>query len=507
MTDRPNRRILMTNIRLDGRSGTEIVVKETAIGLTQRGHRVAVYAPSKLGSLAQELIGAGVIVTSQIETLQGFAPDLLQGNHTAPFLTARSLFPTCPALWFCHDAISWHDDPPVLPDTAVYVATSPATQARLLSAPGIPENRVVILGNATEVQPVAGPAPETIRNVLIVAKYNTTFAKTVLAACKEMGLKAEIVGGGTGQVVSDLAERMGKSDLVVTSGKAAMEALVLNRPVLCADERGMAGLITQDVAPVWLARNLGGMILHHKVRKGAVIAEIALYDPADFARMRAEILPRLSLERYLDDLESLHARALAQKRKHDRVALARSLEQSLPSYRSGGHYPWQTYELEARIAAQARELAAVRAEHFDFGPEPPFARLEFGAGKAGSALLEKGWGPEAKTQDRGVIRIPAPTGWARGRRFKIEGELSLPETENPAPEQPLALRVRVNGTPCALNTAPEHVGRRKGYLYFWFDHGLAADQSGDALIEIAPQGQGSSASFRITGLTLTLRAR
>ena len=430
------RRILITNVRLDKRSGTEIVTKETAIGLADRGHTVAVYSSSSLGEIAKELIVAGVIVTNRIESLMDFDPDLIHANHTTPFLVARTAFPECPALWFCHDATAWHDNPIDLPGTALYVSYSPATRARLLSSPGITDARIATLLNATDVAPSAGAPPDAIRKVLIVAKYRAKYVKLVVAACKELGLAYEVVGGAVGRTVNDLGDRMRAVDMVVASGKVTMEAIALNRPVLCMDERGLAGLTTPDVSSSWAARNFGGTILRRRIEVDAMIAEIALYDADEFSRMRAAILPLVSMERYLDELEQLHDRTVKHQAKRCDVSLAKALESALPNYKPGGFYPFQAYELknkaEARADAFATELSSLKMSSFHFGTGPDFTKLSFAKGQAGAALLEGDWDLNANSEERGAIRIPARAGWAKGRGCKIEGVLDLPE-QSPAP--------------------------------------------------------------------------
>lgn len=507
MTPNAPRRILLTNIRLDTRTGTEIVIQETAMGLMDRGHTVAVYVTSPLGELARALVSAGVIVTNRIEVLKDFAPDVIHANHNVPYLVVRALFPKCPALWFCHDAHAWHDAPAYLPATALYVANSAITRARLLSTPGIPESRIVDLPNATNIDPPEGSPPETLGKVLIVAKYGARHIKPVTAACAALGMTVQNVGGAAGLVASDLAERMQDADLVVATGKAAMEAIALNRPVLCADERGLAGLVTPDVAPAWLARNFGGSLLRHPTDKSAVMSEIGLYDPQAFTQARTAILPKISMQRYLDDIEALHLRALSHRVRPDALSMATALENTLPNYMPGGHYPFKAYDLkkkaDARADKLAAELSALKVASFRFGKSPEFNTLKFAAGDAGPALLGEGWTADATTHDTGTITLPASTGWSAGRGFKIEAVIDFPETAEITPATPFPITLRINGQACPIRTAKEYEGKLKGYIYFWAEHPAPPAAHTQTLIDIAltapPAGR---PSFRITGMTL-----
>tara|TARA_R100001369_G_scaffold86060_1_gene120242 strand:+ start:731 stop:1171 length:441 start_codon:yes stop_codon:yes gene_type:complete len=112
-------------------------------------------------------------------------------------------------------------------------------------------------------------------------------------------------------------------------------------------------LITPDVSSSWAARNFGGTILRRRIEVDAMIAEIALYDADEFSRMRAAILPLVSMERYLDELEQLHDRTVKHQAKRCDVSLAKALESALPNYKLGGFYPFQAYELKSKAEARA----------------------------------------------------------------------------------------------------------------------------------------------------------
>jgi len=60
--------ILMTNICLTRRSGTEIATRDLAIALRRLGHRVAIYSPT-LGPFALDVMARGIPVTDRIDDL------------------------------------------------------------------------------------------------------------------------------------------------------------------------------------------------------------------------------------------------------------------------------------------------------------------------------------------------------------------------------------------------------------------------------------------------------
>src|SRR5438477_5560437 len=98
--------ILLINLWMMTRTGTEVVTHDYALSLARRGWRVAVYAP-RLGALAQTLEGAAQ-VTSDLASIEG-EPDIVVGAHHTVMAPALVRFSAAPGLQICHDMLSWHD--------------------------------------------------------------------------------------------------------------------------------------------------------------------------------------------------------------------------------------------------------------------------------------------------------------------------------------------------------------------------------------------------------------
>ena len=84
-------RVLATNCSLRGRSGTEIVTIDLALGLRSRGHEVAVFAPL-LGKSAEILRDQGIIAADRPEDLP-WKPDVVHGHHNHVLAAALAYFP------------------------------------------------------------------------------------------------------------------------------------------------------------------------------------------------------------------------------------------------------------------------------------------------------------------------------------------------------------------------------------------------------------------------------
>src|SRR5436305_3319391 len=116
--------VLLTNITLNGRTGTEIQTRNIALTLAKRGHRPIVYSP-QLGDIADELKYAGIPVLDDILLLRQ-PVDVIHGHHLPVTATAIAALPDTPAVFLCHDFVSWHDVPPGLPAIRRYLAVDEA---------------------------------------------------------------------------------------------------------------------------------------------------------------------------------------------------------------------------------------------------------------------------------------------------------------------------------------------------------------------------------------------
>ncbi len=77
-------RILITNIVLDSRTGTEVVAIELATALARRGHEVAVFSPD-VGESGRKLMAGDIRVLSSVPDPE-FRPDVIHGHHNVPLV-------------------------------------------------------------------------------------------------------------------------------------------------------------------------------------------------------------------------------------------------------------------------------------------------------------------------------------------------------------------------------------------------------------------------------------
>src|SRR5579862_9253375 len=122
-------RILITNWRLDGYSGTETFVRDLALGLAADEHEAIVYSP-RPGPIAQEIAAAGIQVVADLSAVRK-PPDIIHGHHHVETTEALLRFPEAPGVFVLHDRSAWHDVPPVASQIRRYVAVDLNCRERL----------------------------------------------------------------------------------------------------------------------------------------------------------------------------------------------------------------------------------------------------------------------------------------------------------------------------------------------------------------------------------------
>lgn len=307
-------RILFTNIEMELRSGTLIVVRDFALTMQRRGHAVAVYS-TQLGEPSNELAAEGIEVVDDLGALTA-PPDVIHGHHNVPAFVAMATFPECPAIWFCH-SLDEFDRAPRLGMIWRYVAVD-LTRRQFLIECGAPPDRVEILHNAVDlarVPPRAAPLPATPKTALAFSKHSGHMP-SLLAACRGLGIQFAALGKGAGEIVANPEQTMVRNDIVFATGRSAIEALCAGCAVIVADGRGLLGMVTTRNYRVMRNNNFGSgaAVLWREATHPALVSEIRRYDPADAAEVTARIRADADLEVAANRVEQLYREAVAAPR-------------------------------------------------------------------------------------------------------------------------------------------------------------------------------------------------
>jgi hypothetical protein len=321
-------RVLATNCSLRGRSGTEIVTVDLALGLNGRGHEIAVFAPL-LGRSADILRNRGIVVTDRPEDLP-WKPDIIHGHHNHVLAAALACFPDVPALFVCHSSSYWFDGPLMLPRVRRFFAVDEACRARLVAEAGCAKEEIELLSNAVDLDIFSPrtPLPAMPRRALLLTK-NTAHISAVRAAARDTGLELDEIGSPFGREVDDLHARLRHYDVVFATARMALEALAVGCAVVAVDGRGLAGLVTLPVINEWRRNNFGLRLLTRDPTREAIVTEIGRYDPHDAALVSSRIREIASLSIYLDRVEAIY---------RDVVATPRNLPDAAADLRALGKF-------------------------------------------------------------------------------------------------------------------------------------------------------------------------
>ena len=307
-------RILITNNTLDARAGSELYVKDLAIGLLRRGHQPVAYS-TVLGGVAEELRRATVPAIDSLDLL-GVPPDLIHGHHHLDTMTALLRFPGVPAVSFCHGWLPWQEAPPRFPRILRYVAVDEACRDRLVFENGIPENRVRVILNFVDLERFQPrpPLPQVASRALVLS--NTVSERTGLGvireACARTGLLLDVVGLAAGNPCPNPESLLHQYDIVFAKARCALEALAVGAAVIACDAGSSGPMVTLAELPRLRRQNFGVRALTEPLSVESLIRQIQRYDPQDAVRVSETIRATAGLDPAVDHLVSLYGEVIAE---------------------------------------------------------------------------------------------------------------------------------------------------------------------------------------------------
>jgi hypothetical protein len=241
-------RVLITNFKLETRTGTEMFVSDLARGLLEAGHRPVVYSP-RLGKLAAEIRKETVPVVDDLDKLTA-PPDVIHGQHANETLTALLRFPDAPALFFCHDWYFKEDYPPRFPRLLRYVAVDDQCYDKLVCECGVEEERASVLCQFVDLERFRPRTslPARPRRAAVLCNYTkeNEHLRAAREACKRAGVALDVYGIGVGHPCERPEETLRDYDVVFAKGRAALEALAVGASVVVYWWRRLGPLVKSD---------------------------------------------------------------------------------------------------------------------------------------------------------------------------------------------------------------------------------------------------------------------
>jgi hypothetical protein len=310
-------KILITNISLSGRSGTETVARDLALGLVRRGHLPVVYSPmlSVPGQrgVANEIREALVPVTDDLRSMSE-PPDLIHGNHLHETLTACLRFPDTPAIWVCHSWDGPHDRAPNFPTIMKYLAVDEACLERLLSEEAIPISKSQLLLNCVDLNRFKPrpQLPSKPKKALLLSHYaaNSLWFEMVQDACAQTSLELDAVGAGLERISDSPETLMLDYDIVFAVDRTALEATCVGNAVILCGQPGLGPIVTSKNCEQIYNQNFGRKWLNEPVSVQGIVKRIEEYDAVDAQKASAITVKRADSDRYFEELDFVYENAL-----------------------------------------------------------------------------------------------------------------------------------------------------------------------------------------------------
>lgn len=319
--------MLLTNRVLAHRSGTELYIRDLAIGLLRRGHLPVVYSP-RLGALAAEIRRHTIPVVDDLAKVAE-RPHIIHGHHGLETLTALLAFTGVPAVSVCHSWIGWADQPVIFPRIHRYLAVDDTCRHRLVAEHGVPPDRVEVILNAVELRHFRPrpPLPPRPQRALIFSNSsgdNAPHVKAIREACGRSGINVDIAGFKSGNLLERPEETLGSYDLVFAKGRAALEAAAVGTAVVLCDIVGAGPMVTTGNLGTLRRMNLGVRTLSSVPTVDGMMREIARYDPDDAASVAQQVRQFGGQESLLDQLLAVYADVLTESLPTDTDAEGRA---------------------------------------------------------------------------------------------------------------------------------------------------------------------------------------
>ena len=361
-------RVLITNVALAERTGSEMYVHDLSLALAARGHTPLVYTPQP-GPLAADLAKRGVEVRGSLADFSA-PPDIVHGQHTVPTISALRHFPGAPALYVCHDATARVDTPPLFPRILRHVAVDHNCRERVMKA-GVPPDRIRVVYNWVDLSRFTPrpPLPARPSRALLFSNYanERTHLRAVREACARARLPLDVVGSGVGTATAAPEAIIGDYDLVFAKARCALEAMAVGTAVILCDFRGAGEMVTTAAVSHFQRWNFGARLLRRPLDPQVILAEIRRYDAADAAEVSRRIRASAGLDAQVDQLVALYCEVLAE-REHASPPSRRSEARAAATAVWAVQSPLPLRERIRRIGFLGAALVAIK--RLVLGPRP-----------------------------------------------------------------------------------------------------------------------------------------
>ena len=238
-------KILMTNNALAERGGSESYLETVSSELRRLAHDVVLYSP-RCGATADRLRRDGFTVVEDVEELPSDL-DVIHGQHANAVARVRERFPTVPLVFASHSWFVSVEDPVAELGAGAFVAFNDPARRRLAAHAATQGKDVVRLTQPVPVS-FADAARDRIgvvpRRAVLVSRRMTLQPARLAKACAALGLEFDWIGQ-EGRESADPRSEMRACDIVLASGRSALEGMAAGRAVVVVEEGGVSGWVSE----------------------------------------------------------------------------------------------------------------------------------------------------------------------------------------------------------------------------------------------------------------------
>lgn len=289
-------KILLTTHHLLDFTGSEIFAYTLAENFKKQNCEVYVYS-KYVDKLKNYFDKINVPVIEHLEAIKNVEFDIAQVSHNINAIEVRNIFPELPIVYLSHGVIPFLEQPPSMNvNIFLFLALSDEIKNKLLSF-GIPESKVRLFPNMVnqnlfkENTPINN-SPERI--LVISNKIDESTEDIINGACAQLNIDVKFIGKRF-EVVEpfELPTYINQSDIVITLGRGAIEAMFCGRVPIILDYLAGDGMVTPANFEELAKFNFSGRRFNLKFSTEDLINEIGKYK-AEYGRE----LRKIALEKY-----------------------------------------------------------------------------------------------------------------------------------------------------------------------------------------------------------------
>ena len=301
-------RVLIVNVTLASRTGTETALRDLALGLGMAGHRPMVYSPEP-GEIADEIRASGVPVFPDLEDLPE-EPDVVHGNHHVQTVEALLKFRNARGVFVCHDRRAHMSAPPRLSRILRYVAVDYNCLERLIEEYGIPQYLTRVIYNSVDTSRFLPrpPLPSHPQRALVFSNYAGPgpYLDAVRQGCALLNLPVDVLGSLAGNSATAPELIIGGYDLVFAKARCALEAMAVGAAVVLGDTPGLGPLVTRAEVEALRRWNFGARVLRQPLDSAGIVRQVQRYDAADASAVSRYIREHAGLSTALEHYLQLY---------------------------------------------------------------------------------------------------------------------------------------------------------------------------------------------------------